>query len=617
MTMRKLRTVSAALALCIGVLTLCSCNMAADPDKIEITPIEKLNTSAGELNDHAEEWELSQLEPNFRQYVEVGSEKLRIKNAIYPRIKKLADGSYILFYQDGQIGWNIYYSVSTDLVNWSLGLKLFDSVKIDVDGTEDDKCYSTCDAIVLANGDIMAVASFRSNKHFRSDNRFNGLAMRKSSDGGKTWSEEKVIYTGSNWEPSLLQLPSGEIQVYFTHSAPKNQPQIEAGVPTSQIVASSGTAIIRSMDNGETWEPNVTAPPYAAWRVCQQYTETKNGIQVFTDQMPVAVLLNQSNTIAVVTESKFMSGTKEIYYITMGFSDDNWAKELGIDEEGPTDKLKNMFLGSAPYLRQFPSGETALSNGRNGELQVRLGNAEARIFGNPIQPLKGTGYWGSLELIGSHTMVATMANAKKVNNVNKNTVMISQNILNHRIDAPQAKIKVDGHNKDWADVTDAFFVGSESQAQTSVRPARDDDNVYFLVETLDSLITKKDGVEIYLGDWSSDQLDENTLKIKVGPTGLMEAGRFDGSDFAALSEEDAKAIRVKATVKGTMDNDDDEDTGYLVEVAIPRSMLKITDNQLRCNVVLANQEKDGRVIEDAIGSVRWNVPAEWMPLTVG
>ena len=104
--MRKLRTVSAALALCIGVLTLCSCNMAADPDKIEITPIEKLNTSAGELNDHAEEWELSQLEPNFRQYVEVGSEKLRIKNAIYPRIKKLADGSYILFYQDGQIGWN-------------------------------------------------------------------------------------------------------------------------------------------------------------------------------------------------------------------------------------------------------------------------------------------------------------------------------------------------------------------------------------------------------------------------------------------------------------------------------------------------------------------------------
>ncbi len=613
--MRKLRAVSAALAFCIGALMLCSC--AVNPDKIEITPIEKLNTSQGELNDHAEEWKLSQLEPNYRQYVEVGSDKLRIKNVIYPRIKKMADGNYIMFYQDGQIGWNIYYSLSSDLVNWSLGLKLFDSVKIDIDGSEDDKCYSTCDAIVLANGDIMAVASFRSNKNFRKDNRFNGLAMRKSSDGGKNWSDEKVIYTGSNWEPSLLQLPSGEVQVYFTHSAPKNQPQIEAGVPTSQIVASSGTAIIRSFDNGETWEPNVTEPPYAAWRVCQQYTETKNGIKVFTDQMPVAVLLNNSNTIAVVSESKFMSGTKEIYYITMGFSDDNWAKELGIDEEGPVDKLKNMFLGSAPYLRQFPSGETVLANGRSGDLMVRLGDAEARTFGDPIKPLKATGYWGSLELVQSHIMVATMANAKKVNNVNKNTVMISQNVLNHRINVPQAKIKLDGGNADWTDYTDAFFAGSESQAQTAVRPARDDDNLYFLVETLDSVITKKDGVEIYLGDWASDQLDENTLRIKVGPTGLMEASRFDGSDFTALSEQDTESIRVKATVKGTMDNDDDEDTGYLVEVAIPRSMLKISENQLRCNVILANQEKDGRVIEDKIGDVRWNVPSEWMPLTVG
>ena len=279
--MRKGRIVCTALALCTAA-TLCSCT--AGSGGIEITPIDKLNTTAGEINDHADEWAYSQLESNFRRYVEVGNDKLRIKNAIYPRIKKQAEDNYLMFYQDGQIGWNIYYSVSSDLVNWSLGFKLFNSVKIDVDGIEDDKCYSTCDAIVLDNGDIMAVASFRSNKNFRKDNRFNGLAMRKSSDGGKTWSEEKVIYTGSNWEPSLLQLPDGEIQVYFTHSAPKNQPQIEAGVPTSQIVASSGTAIIRSRDYGETWDPYVTEPPYAAWRVCQQYVETKNGIQVFTDQ---------------------------------------------------------------------------------------------------------------------------------------------------------------------------------------------------------------------------------------------------------------------------------------------------------------------------------------------
>lgn len=80
---------------------------------------------------------------------------------------------------------------------------------------------------------------------------------------------------------------------------------------------------------------------------------------------------------------------------------------------------------------------------------------------------------------------------------------------------------------------------------------------------------------------------------------------------------DMKAIKVKATVQGTLDNDDDEDTGYLVELAIPRSLLQISDQQLRCNIILRNQEKDGRVIEDKIGTVRWNVPSEWMPLTIG
>ena len=42
-----------------------------------------------------------------------------------------------------------------------------------------------------------------------------------------------------------------------------------------------------------------------------------------------------------------------------------------------------------------------------------------------------------------------------------------------------------------------------------------------------------------------------------------------------------------------------------------------SSTRLRCNIILRNQEKDGRVIEDKIGTVRWNVPSEWMPLTIG
>ncbi len=609
------RILSGVMALCLASVSLCACQpQETAPEDIVIQSIDKLNAGEPVINDHAEDWDKSRLEPNFRQYTEVTEAKLRIRTANYPRIKKIADDRYIMFYQDNNAAKNIYYSISSDLKDWGLGLKLFNSHNITVNGSSDTMCYSSCDATVLQNGDIMAIASFRSGRNFRVTNEYNGLAMRISSDGGQTWGEETIIYKGSNWEPQILQLPSGEIQVYFTHGGPKIQPQMEAGIPTSQMVPSSGTAIIRSFDNGKTWTPYVMEPPYAAHRVSQQYTHTKNGIQVFTDQMPCAILLNNSNTIALAMESKFVEGSKEIYYITMAYNDDNWAVGLDIDEEGPVDKQANMYLGAAPYLKQFPSGETILSNNRQSQFQIRLGDSQARQFGNPINPLAGTGYWGSLELIQSHIVVGTMTFARKVNDSQQNRIMISQNVLNHRIDVPTAKLKVDGNNKDWTDFTDAFFTGSESQAQTSVRPAQDAENLYFMVETLDTYLSEGDTVDLYLGDSASNELNTDTVRLTVGPNGLVGAARYDGTDFAAIDTAD---IQAAVTLQGTIDNDEDEDTGYLVELSLPRSLVKVTNNKLLCHIVLKNQDKGGAVIEDDMNDARWNVPSEWMPLNLG
>ena len=195
----------------------------------------------------------------------------------------------------------------------------------------------------------------------------------------------------------------------------------------------------------------------------------------------------------------------------------------------------------------------------------------------------------------------------------QNRIMISQNVLNHRIDAPRARIRVDGDNTDWDDATDALFVGSDSQAQAAVRPAKDDDNLYFLVERLDADLSDGDTVELYLADSGSDTLDTNTLRLTVGPNGLMGAARFDGSDFAEI---EAGGIQAAVTLQGTVGNDGDEDTGYLVEVAVPRSLLRISNQQLRWNVLLRDRGTDGRVTEDILGTIRWNVPGDWMPLTV-
>ena len=608
----KARALCGVMALCFAGAFLCSCKpQKAAPEDIVIHSINSLNAGEPVINDHAADWDKSLLEPNYRQYTEVTGDTLRIREANYPRIKKIADDRYILFYQDARVARNIYYSVSSDLKEWGLGLNLFASRSITVNGESDTLCYSTCDATVLQNGDIMAIASFRSSRNFRRTNEFNGLAMKISSDGGRTWGEEQIIYKGSNWEPQILQLPDGEIQVYFTHGGPKIQPQMEAGIPESEMVPSSGTAIIRSKDNGKTWDPYVMEPPYAAHRVSQQYAYTKKGIQVFTDQMPCAILLNNTDTIALAMESMFVRDGEDVLYITTAYSDDNWAVGLGLDEEGPADKLENMWHGAAPYLRQFPSGETVLSYNQK-RFQIRLGDSLAREFGDPLFPLNGTGRWGSLELIQSHIVVGTMAYVFE-DKSEQNRIMISQNVLNHRIDAPRARIRVDGDNTDWDDATDALFVGSDSQAQAAVRPAKDDDNLYFLVERLDADLSDGDTVELYLADSGSDTLDTNTLRLTVGPNGLMGAARFDGSDFAEI---EAGGIQAAVTLQGTVGNDGDEDTGYLVEVAVPRSLLRISNQQLRWNVLLRDRGTDGRVTEDILGTIRWNVPGDWMPLTV-
>ena len=169
--------------------------------------------------------------------------------------------------------------------------------------------------------------------------------------------EEKLIYVGRNWEPYILVKKDGEVQVYFSHTAPKFY--LDKTVRTdSPIKTSSGTAIIRSYDNGETWTPNVTEPPFAAWRVSQSYVATmENGTKCFTNQMATAVELGDGS-IAIATESDLANYT---FRLTVAYTHDNFARELGIDEDGPADKMFAFEEGAGPYMAHFTSGETILS----------------------------------------------------------------------------------------------------------------------------------------------------------------------------------------------------------------------------------------------------------------
>ncbi len=193
-----------------------------EPTDTEISSIQDLNTTQGYLNSHATEWSNSSLEMNFRSYVRLQSPQLIAINARYPRIKRLANNTYILLYQQGVTAQNVYYARSNNLVSWqAVETPLFAKTNMQqYESTLSDVAlFTSADAIVLDNGDILAFASFRLNDGYRLNPLNNGIMMRRSTNNGLNWGAPEVIYRGVTWEPSAVQLSSKEIQVYFTDSS--------------------------------------------------------------------------------------------------------------------------------------------------------------------------------------------------------------------------------------------------------------------------------------------------------------------------------------------------------------------------------------------------------------
>ncbi|WP_419788582.1 sialidase family protein [Mucilaginibacter sp. SP1R1] len=229
---------------------------------------------------------------------------------------------------------------------------------------------------------------------------------QKSYDQGKTWRDERLVYQASYqfqdgcWEPSQIQLPSGEIQLYFS----------DEGVYTQSN--EQNISIFRSKDGGLTWSRSP-------------------GIVSFTpghrDGMPVPIILKGTQEILFSIEDN-AGGRFKPSIIRNSFTQ-NWQKTVGPNDAGRTSamipKLPDTVYAGAPYLRQLHSGQTVLSyqstqnRQNNGDLacmQVAVGDSNGKNFVNvntPFHiPLNKHGLWNSLCVLHDDTVVAlTSTNA--------------------------------------------------------------------------------------------------------------------------------------------------------------------------------------------------------------
>ncbi len=315
----------------------------------------------------------------------------------YARMVQLSNGDLFCIYESS----GIQCTTSTDLgKTWSGSVKVALSTNsVNVAVPE-----------ILELKDHSLLASYNPRPHkidgaWDTTSHF-AIITKKSYDQGKTWKDERVVYeAGSSfengcWEPAQLQLPSGEIQLFYSDEgvyAKSNEQNI---------------SIFRSQDGGLTWSK-------------------KPEIVAFTpghrDGMPVPVLLRGDKEIVFAIEDNASGQFKPS--IIRGSIVQNWQKTVGPKDAernyALTPKLPGVVYAGAPYLRQLHSGQTILSyqstenRDNNGDLacmQVAVGDSTARNFVNVSTPFNVPkdkhGLWNSLCVLHNDTIIAlTSTNA--------------------------------------------------------------------------------------------------------------------------------------------------------------------------------------------------------------
>ena len=567
------------------IFALTNCQAKIIPvNTVKIHTVEDFVHVPETLNSHAGLEVSSVLEPMFGYMQTLQDDFLTAvapedqKKAVYPRIKKLADDRYIMLYQGGKVASRVFYSFSDDLKSWTEPALLWKPYSVTTSEGKDTRRFTTADAVVLPDGDIIVVCSYRASSGY-SRGIDCGLMLKRSSDNGLNWSDEQVIYEGTNWEPYLLYLPDGSIHCYFTDCIPS--------------IGDSGTSLIVSRDNGVTWGEYK--------KVSRQFKYESDGNRIFTDQMPSVRLLNDGKTLCGFFEARLepdfpAENAESVFMMSLVYNEGFEWKDLGNETEGPQDRQTNLFNGAGGYISVFPSGETLISCNINGMFSLKLGDADARRFNGKtwdrdwLQPFDERGYWGATEVISAHEAVGAIYAPEGLN--------ISKFYLNHAMTAKKEAIKVDGDGKEWQQ-PHIFYLGSESNSQAVIRTAYDEYNLYVLVEKKGD-VSDKAYTEIYLHNASASELSaETSIYAKVSSKGL------DQCTVLTRSGKGSSASGVASACEGVTA---DGEKGTSIELAIPLSSLGVRKgNDIMFNAVLG-----GSGLKDGFTHADEKKPSSWM-----
>lgn len=464
------------------------------------------------------------------------------------------------------------------------------------------------DLIQLADGTILVGYNPRPQEPYTEDRKF-GIRLKRSTDNGATWSDEIYVidadctFSNGCWEPSFLQLPSGEVQLYYADEDPyrtNNDQQL---------------SLCRSFDGGLTW----SAPEKICYR------------QGSRDGMPSAVILNDGN-IAVAYEDNGWNGFVGDFVPSIAVCplETNWhnywvdAASANRWQARNYNFVDSNIRGGAPYIRVLPWGETVLSHqGTTGDgkynMYVYVGDEHAKDFKAASTPFSlganEQAMWNSLAVIDTGIVVAVAP-------INGRVEMIKGYPV-RQLHAPFASPTVDGkqiRNEGYYKPTATqMILGREHGTRFTGDFAYDNDSLYFTsrVSDTDQMPLPGsfgDGVSLYLDtkNVSATYPTEGIYRFFFRLNGTMQVMYGEEGKRTWQRKEEGDTLNVNYKVSHTA-------TYYVVEAAIPWESLGFnvppTGGMMRANVMLQNRGKSSNtplyeMLPDAKRDASWS----WMDL---
>ncbi len=475
----------------------------------------------------------------------------------YPRIRRLQNGTLMAVYETAGNGELIQSSDNGE--TWSSAVLTFvKHTSKNIKGETTDVNISNPELCQLRNGDLIMACNYRPQKEGIAPF---AIAVKRSVDMGVSWSDDQVIYEAAPrfidgcWEPAILELPDGKLQVYFANENPY------------QNSNEQNISLIESSDHGETWDKTIRT-------VC--FTEGRR------DGMSVPLIVDDE--ILVSIEDNNIGQFKP--YIVRTKIADNWQTPVLVNSPNRESALKKPYpeavYAGAPYITRVPSGEVILSyqttagrstNWEQSTLEVAIGDKKGRNFeklSRPFNvPMNKEAKWNSISLWDENTVVAAATTSFR--STSCEVWMIKGHIISE-LKIESGNITVDGtiSTQEWGSDF-PVFIGHQGPTNMSAALKFNNETLYIATKVNDKMLIhnsidplKSDGVFVYLDTENQNLLrpDEGIFKIWCNNKG--ETKIYEGRK-GQWEEQKTKTINCK--VKSDSD-------GYQIEFGLPFSMLK-------------------------------------------